>query len=455
MTGDPSRKSARASSSSIVVSVDGRSLSHSFEVSRWAVGAVMTLGVLLVAWSIAATAYMIFRDDILGGLMARQTRMQYAYEDRIAALRTGIDRLTSRQLVDQDSFEGKVQELLSRQAQLENRQALVASLAARMEGQSRIPPVEASAAASAAQPLPLFSGRNQGGPIPPSALGFAPAEPPRPRPVMEPAPLRGSSADAGALIPGVRGSAVAAAWPEKEFLKAGPVQHQLGAIAAKLALLDNSQVAALARMESQARNAASRYQSVIAELGLSPSRFPNAPAQGGPYVPVRADKDAGPFESLLARVQISLQESEKLKRVVDALPIRRPLKGDMEQTSSFGYRVDPFTRGMALHTGLDLRDEAGSGVRATAAGKVTMAEWYGGYGNLVEIDHGSGIATRYGHLSAILVEEGQQVEVGTIIGRVGSTGRSTGPHLHYETRIDGQPVDPLRYLKMASRLGPG
>jgi murein DD-endopeptidase MepM/ murein hydrolase activator NlpD len=272
---------------------------------------------------------------------------------------------------------------------------------------------------------------------------------------MEPAPLRGSSADAGAVVPGVRGSAVAAAWPEKEFLKAGPVQHQLGAIAAKLALLDNSQVAALARMESQARNAASRYQSVIAELGLSPSRFPNAPAQGGPYVPVRADKDAGPFESLLARVQISLQESEKLKRVVDALPIRRPLKGDMEQTSSFGYRVDPFTRGMALHTGLDLRDEAGSGVRATAAGKVTMAEWYGGYGNLVEIDHGSGIATRYGHLSAILVEEGQQVEVGTIIGRVGSTGRSTGPHLHYETRIDGQPVDPLRYLKMASRLGPG
>src|SRR5689334_17449511 len=125
MTGDPSRKSARASSSSIVVSVDGRSLSHSFEVSRWAIGVVMTLGVLLVAWSMAATAYMVFRDDILGGLMARQTRMQYAYEDRIAALRTGVDRLTSRQLVDQDSFEGKVQELLSRQAQLENRQALV------------------------------------------------------------------------------------------------------------------------------------------------------------------------------------------------------------------------------------------------------------------------------------------------------------------------------------------
>jgi murein DD-endopeptidase MepM/ murein hydrolase activator NlpD len=452
---DPSHKAARASSSSIVVSIDGRSVSHSFVFSRWGVGLVATLGVLLLAWSVAATAYMAFREDILGGLMARQTRMQYAYEDRIAALRTGIDRLTSRQLVDQDSFEGKVQELLSRQAQLENRQALVASLAARIEGQGRMAAGDAPQAGSAAQPLPLFSGRNQGGPIPPSALGYAPAEPPRPHPVMEPAPLRGSSADAGSALPGARSDAVATVWPEKEFLKSGPVQHQLGAIAAKLAHLDNSQVAALARMESQARKAASRYQSVIAELGLSASRFPSAPAQGGPYVPVRADADAGPFESLLSRVQVSLHESEKLKRVVDALPIRRPLKGELEQTSSFGYRVDPFTRGMALHTGLDLRDEAGSSVRATAAGKVTMAEWYGGYGNLVEIDHGSGIATRYGHLSAILVEDGQQVEVGTIIGRVGSTGRSTGPHLHYETRIDGQPVDPLRYLKMAGRLGPG
>ena len=374
MIADPSRKAARASSSSIVISIDGRSLSHTFALSRWGTSVILTLGVLLVVWSLAATAYLMFRDDILGGLLARQTRMQYAYEDRIAALRTGIDRLTSRQLVDQDSFEGKVQELLSRQAQLENRQALVASLAARMESQTRTAAGEAPVANAPSQPPALFTNRAQGGPMPASALGFAPTDPPRPHPVLEPAPLRGSSADAAPAFPSGRGDPLASLWPEKEFLKSGPVQNQLGAIAAKLAHLDNSQVAALARMESQARNAASRYQAVIADLGLSPSRFPNAPAQGGPYVPVRADKDAGPFESLLARAQISLQESERLKRVVDALPIRRPLRGELEQTSSFGYRVDPFTRGMALHTGLDLRDEAGSSVRATAAGKVTMAE---------------------------------------------------------------------------------
>ncbi len=89
--------------------------------------------------------------------------------------------------------------------------------------------------------------------------------------------------------------------------------------------------------------------------------------------------------------------------------------------------------------------------RATAAGTVVNAEWSGGYGNLVEIDHGNGLSTRYGHLSAILVQEGQKVVAGDVVGRVGSTGRSTGPHLHYEVRIDDEATDPSRFVK-ASRL---
>ncbi|MBN8921351.1 MAG: M23 family metallopeptidase [Rhizobiales bacterium] len=106
-----------------------------------------------------------------------------------------------------------------------------------------------------------------------------------------------------------------------------------------------------------------------------------------------------------------------------------------------------------MHTGLDFRGATGEPARATAAGKVTNAGWSGGYGRMVEIDHGNGFATRYGHLSEILVKDGQTVRPGQIVGRVGSTGRSTGPHLHYETRIDGEAVDPHRFLRAGARLG--
>ena len=106
-----------------------------------------------------------------------------------------------------------------------------------------------------------------------------------------------------------------------------------------------------------------------------------------------------------------------------------------------------------MHTGLDFRSSSGDPVRATASGKVESAGWSGGYGKMVEIDHGNGLSTRYGHLSEIDVKVGQPIKIGQTIGRVGSTGRSTGPHLHYETRIEGDAVDPQKFLRAGLRLG--
>ena len=102
--------------------------------------------------------------------------------------------------------------------------------------------------------------------------------------------------------------------------------------------------------------------------------------------------------------------------------------------------------------GVDLREDVGEPVRATGGGRVVSAGWSGGYGNMVEIDHGNGLSTRYGHMSAINVAEGQSIAVGAILGRVGSTGRSTGPHLHYEVRIDGEAVDPTRFLRASDKV---
>ena len=139
-------------------------------------------------------------------------------------------------------------------------------------------------------------------------------------------------------------------------------------------------------------------------------------------------------------------------QIMPALPLRRPLTGRQEVTSGYGVRMDPFLGRMALHTGLDMREEAGALVRATAVGKVVSAGWSGGYGNMVEVAHGNDLSTRYGHLSMINVVEGQNVSPGTILGRVGSTGRSTGPHLHYEVRVDGEAVDPGRFLRASDKV---
>ena len=121
-----------------------------------------------------------------------------------------------------------------------------------------------------------------------------------------------------------------------------------------------------------------------------------------------------------------------------------PVSGTI--TSPFGYRPNPFGGGMEFHQGLDIAAPMGTTVTAAAGGTVISAGWYGGYGNYILIDHGGGMATGYGHLSQVFVSAGQQIQKGQAIGAVGSTGMSTGPHLHFEVRIGGKPVDPAAYL---------
>lgn len=116
-------------------------------------------------------------------------------------------------------------------------------------------------------------------------------------------------------------------------------------------------------------------------------------------------------------------------------------------TSGYGSRSDPFNGKRAKHSGVDIAAKTGTPVYATGDGYIGRSRWAGGYGNLVEINHGGGYQTRFGHLSQRLVTEGQYVRRGTLIGRIGSTGRSTGPHLHYEVRVNGLAVDPTPYIR--------
>jgi murein DD-endopeptidase MepM/ murein hydrolase activator NlpD len=135
----------------------------------------------------------------------------------------------------------------------------------------------------------------------------------------------------------------------------------------------------------------------------------------------------------------------KMKHEAQGLPVQMPLKNTLKVTSGYGIRRDPFRHTIAMHAGVDFKSEVNSPVYATAEGKISAAGWEGAYGRMVEILHDNGVATRYAHLSSIAVAVGEKVKRGDMVGRLGNTGRSTGPHLHYETRVRGRAVDPVRF----------
>jgi murein DD-endopeptidase MepM/ murein hydrolase activator NlpD len=425
---------------------------------------------LLALWGVGASLFIVFHDDMLGAIVAREADMQYAYEDRLADARAQLDRVTSRQLLDQNSFEGKVHELLSRQAQLEQRTTIVASMAgqagpagettatlaerARLKQAGANPkgPANALMAIGAARALPAADS------VLDSVKSFAPIDagdhsqpaPAKPRPLEEPRPERTSAltTDDGEQR-AFADLSQAADNPDV----AAPTRLSL--ISHSLDRMEKRQFAALGQIGATAAGTISRLSGIMAEAGIGADRLPAPQAKGGvggPYIPVDIDKDAPAFDKAVSNIERNLVLEDRLRRAVPFMPVRRPLIGDADVSSPFGYRPDPFLGRPALHPGVDLVQPFGSTVKATGAGRVSHAGPMGGYGNMVEIDHGAGLTTRYGHLAEILVEEGQDVEAGAALGRLGSTGRSTGPHLHYEVRVDGEPVDPTRFLHAGAAL---
>jgi murein DD-endopeptidase MepM/ murein hydrolase activator NlpD len=172
-------------------------------------------------------------------------------------------------------------------------------------------------------------------------------------------------------------------------------------------------------------------------------------AMGGPFDALWGGKvDIDPrFE----RLGLSLARMAVLERALDGIPQVVPASVQ-SITSGFGYRRDPFNGRGAMHAGIDFKGAIGSPIYAAAGGRVTFVGWKSGYGKAVEITHGNGMMTRYAHLSRFDVTEGQQVEAGSLIAGMGSTGRSTGPHLHFEVRINDRAVNPRPFLEAAPNV---
>lgn len=155
----------------------------------------------------------------------------------------------------------------------------------------------------------------------------------------------------------------------------------------------------------------------------------------------------GQFRNLFSEWQLRDEEPTGLVSIPSRMPV-----DDIVVTSDFGYRSDPFRGNRKRHNGIDIAGPIGTPIYATADGIVGRAQWLGGYGRYVEIEHGGNIQTRYGHMSRLNVAPNQRIRRGDLIGFMGSTGRSTGSHLHYEVRVDGEPVNPAPFMQSSEYL---
>ena len=314
-----------------------------------------------------------------------------AYEDRIAQLRVEVDRLHSRQYAQAGNINLQLQELAQQQEVLSEQHRVCE--APRAEG-----------------------------------LGARHRD------------------DAVAPEPAERAAAL-----ETLATDFTPDADDIAAVNAQvLGMMDETRLA-LAAISDAASESTDEILAELRKVGIRPDLPEDA--VGGPFIAPddSVDDDVSIVDDANA-VMTALTRFKAAQGAIDVAPVHQPLATIRRISSGYGNRTDPFTKRRAFHAGLDMPAPNGTIVLSAGEGKVTFAGTKSGYGTLVEISHGNGLVTRYGHLSATLVKVGQVVQTGTPIAKVGSTGRSTGPHLHFEVRQGDQTVDPKTFLNVGKRL---
>jgi murein DD-endopeptidase MepM/ murein hydrolase activator NlpD len=218
--------------------------------------------------------------------------------------------------------------------------------------------------------------------------------------------------------------------------------------AAGLARLEMRQIRFAEKMTKVAQARTLQAEAAIRQFGLNPEVLARQArnAQGGLFEPFFGKGKKDVRDPRFVNLAAALGRMDAMERALAAIPTAMPA-ASMMMSSDFGYRADPFTGAAAMHAGLDFKGPVGTPILAAAEGKVVLAGFNGGYGKSVEIRHANGLITRYAHLSGVHVRAGQMVERGVQIGRMGSTGRSTGSHLHFEVRLNGQAINPRKFLE--------
>jgi murein DD-endopeptidase MepM/ murein hydrolase activator NlpD len=411
---------------------------------------------LLAAWGAGLTFIMVFGDRVSERIIAENSQMQDAYEQRLQAFRAEIARLTfevEQSKFDTTSVEGRVIELGRRQRQLEIRLLALKQL-------SDVVGLSTGAAPS----------------LTPGPAAPAPAAPATP-------PARRIRFDAKELDAGELDAQDAPRFGPNPFIDAPQAQPLLIPVQAEapptmeqalqpreqstdidgfilrmdraLRAMEQLQFSVLANMSRYSGVSTDRIRAALTLIGLSPERALEMRGRANLVIPnivLPLSEQNSPFAQGIERARQNHGLTLGVRTIVEALPTTRPTAPSIRYSSGFGYRVHPLLGYRRLHAGVDMAAPAGTPIFAAGSGVVLSAGWGGGYGNLIQVDHGNGIVTRYAHLSQMNVATGQPVGKGTLIGLMGTTGASTGSHLHFETRIYGSPVNPACFLLAGDRI---
>jgi murein DD-endopeptidase MepM/ murein hydrolase activator NlpD len=387
--------------------------------------------------------YYALRSDMMAEASAERTELVLEYQDHIDRLRTEIANLTSRQMVDRETVEIKVMDVLRRQQDLNQRHAIVADLVARAESvgiylsdSKPMPPEkpsidERNLASLDGNDKSAIGGESELIEEPVKALG-----------------LRDGSTRSFDPLTILQQPVKDAAASDADLKKNSEKQAALDAVKAHISVMGEESTAAVDAITIATEG---RIEDI---LGITRSITPGLNATlrektslGGPFQPLNDEN----FPDRLDRANTALETLRRVKFTALRLPIQRPVRNG-SVSSTYGPRVDPFLGRLAMHTGIDFKVAYGANVVATAPGTVISAGRHGGYGNMVEIRHANGFITRYAHMSRIKVSKGDHVLAGDLVGNVGSTGRSTGPHLHYEIRRNNKPSNPAPFLAAGDRF---
>ncbi len=442
----------------IYIRSDGRVQFFTFSSHMQAICAGVSLAFL--GWVSFTSVNVIFKDRILAAKQRHFEEMQASYETRIADLQLSYDELNGSLILAQDRFKTVADSLEAKQqvltAVIEHKSDLEASLRA---GKATGPTLNAK---TTAMP-PLRNASGIGGVFDPLTPNAASTLVP---PMMQAAIPAGPETES---LPAKVTAPVQAA-PRVPFLSG--VFQRLGSLFHRKVSLNTSDQPALKVADSESKRIvrlelaettllseatqdvsteAARLGRALKATGIDTKsligRLSRNEAQMSPLIPFELSSEGDDtFSAGVAETGTAMEKLHEAVMALNAVPLLSPTQfGSV--SSEYGGRIDPFNEQLAFHSGIDFSGPKGSEVRATGPGIVVFAGKQGEYGNTVEVDHGNGIRTRYAHLSKILVPVGARVERGATIGDLGSTGRSTGPHVHYEVWYDDAVRDPGKFIK--------
>ena len=452
----------------IYIRSDGRVQFFTFGPSLQATLAGLTL--IFLGWVAFATVNVVFKDRIIAAKDHRYQQMQASYENRVADLQMSYDELNGALVAAQDRFKSTADALAAKQNAISGFLSRANQVEAQVGGHNLPAPAPMDQPQPAAQvSLPLSGAMDVEVPADPasgqsgsSALVMMPG-PAQPQPRIG-RPVKSGALDSAmqrfaALFRSVVESMHLADHPAADTAVAYAQHPALRALAEqteRVAQLGSSETLLMARTEGTLEQGVGDLRNVVRKAGINPDGFARKIAanegMGGPEIPldqVRIEGISDPkFTQAYLGAAAVLDQLNGLSAAMDHVPLSAPVSSaSFDKSSGFGARVDPFTGRYAFHPGIDFAGPWGSVVHATAAGVVVFAGNRGGYGNMVEVDHGYGIHTRYGHLSVISVQVGTRIARGAALGRVGSTGRSTGPHVHYEVWYDDAVKNPNNFIE--------